>query len=177
MCFRCSTNAFPQRHRNICGSWVRDEACRHGGDNVIFESIGRPERILPFFQQHIEVLDYAETLTPAAIIDPLTPVCKITALPTEILQQILHHIIPTGCIFQFFPGRIKGEPIECVQKFVREPHTRGFATGSTDLAIARTCRRLQDEAYMLFYGENTFTFHLSICAVRPETRVLGDWNI
>lgn len=183
--------------RKICGLWIRDEPIDDGFRYWQYPSVELSRALQAF--RHGETTDKA--LDPAVfstveIQDPLTTESRLTELPTEIIQQIFTHLLPSGCAFQFFPARMTGSTISvpCVQRFVLEDKTdhgdsllcwadcpchthRDPSTGSAYLAIAATCRRLQDEAYTVFYSQNTFVFHLTTCAIRTEMRCSGPKNI
>lgn len=159
--------------RKMCGKWTGDHLCR-GNDKILrYCSVERSETLIPF-QSVQQVMPKAEDSAHLDVLKPLTNTCTITKLPTEIIQQILAHILPTGHAFQFFVGKKKARH---VQKFVLRSPMRDSPTASTDLAVGRTCQRLRDEAHMLFYGGNAFVFHLSTCALRPTTRMNGFKNV
>ncbi|KJY02171.1 hypothetical protein TI39_contig88g00002 [Zymoseptoria brevis] len=170
----------------ICGKWIGDPPSRYADDPAEFFSVEHTGALSAF--RNGEITDPSIELAKSHASEgsvPLTKACKITDLPTELLQKILSHLVPSGCAFQFFPCRLEEETTicSCVQKFVPEPrHHAGMSmaefhtmtrttpqTGTTHMAVAATCRRLQDEAYTIFYGQNAFLFHLTASIVRNQT--------
>lgn len=176
--------------RKICGAWFRDSPQDYHRGIRKFLGVEYSKGLHAF--KHGEVTDPNLDMairSSTEIQRPLTTVSKIMELPTEIMQQILAHVIPSECTFQFSPAREEGNTssVPCVQKFVADPIPEGSgsnrnppdcpcrtkvdpSTGSTYLSIAATCRRLQNEAYAIFYSQNTFIFHLTTCAIRSEVQ-------
>ncbi|SMY28478.1 unnamed protein product [Zymoseptoria tritici ST99CH_1A5] len=170
----------------ICGKWIGDSPYRRLDKPIEFSSVEHTGALFAF--RNGEITDPSIELAKKHASEgsvPLTKACKITDLPTELLQKILSLLVPSGCAFQFFPCRLEEETTmySCVQKFVPEPrHHAGISmaefhtttketpqTGTTHLAVAATCRRLQDEAYSIFYGQNAFLFHLTASIVKNGT--------
>jgi hypothetical protein len=177
----------PEVEQLVCGRWIEDLPHCHTRDSTwLFRSVENNGALTAF--RHGEITDPSLDLAYTSkqeLPSPLTNACKITTLPTEILQKILEPLIPTNCAFQFFPAKDPSGKTAflCVQKFVPEPRYRADmsrdevystmklnpSTGSIHMAIARTCRRLQEEAYCFLYSQNSFVFHLTRNSVQHRT--------
>ena len=99
--------------------------------------------------------------------------CLITELPYEILRQILDYIVPSGCVYQFIPSKQESRPTQIVQRFIS---SSDHYPSVVELAIAATCRTLQQRICEVLYGENEFILNIAVdslivlSAFKPSVR-------
>lgn len=93
--------------------------------------------------------------------------CMITELPYEILRQILDHLVPSGCIYQFFPYGSSDVRVQAVQQMIRAdaPYPEVAV-----LSLAATCRTMNERVCEILYGENEFIFNIAEGTILPCTQ-------
>ncbi|KXS95227.1 hypothetical protein AC578_1861 [Pseudocercospora eumusae] len=160
----------------ICGRWFRELHCfRH----------------LTYLAQTSHLADPSLDIMKHEKLDTVPPrndSCRITELPTELLQHIISYLLPSNTTYQFFPARLDTtRSVQIVQKFTPQPAVkenappsyqpvrynttdRPPATASAHLALAATCKRLQEEVYSSFFAGNSFILHITAGTIQNAVR-------
>ncbi|KAF7193204.1 hypothetical protein HII31_05430 [Pseudocercospora fuligena] len=189
----------------ICGRWIREQPhqCINCGGSASCQSsaprVGIPYCLgdLMYAVQNSHLADPSLDIMKhgkVEIASPHNDSCRITELPTELLQHIISYLAPSNTTYQFFPTRLDTtRSVRIVQKFTPQPAVkenapppdgvmkryqpvrynttdRPPATASAHLALAATCRRLQEEVYSSFYSENSFILHITAGTIENAVR-------
>lgn len=166
------------------GKWLQDgeyptQCTNHDGRSMC-AGHGTPKITVPHypllsaFRSNEEIdstLDLAERHNTDRYKDvkPSEGCSMIFELPVEIMRQILDYMLPSGQTFHFLPARDQKQHVQVVQRLALTESNEQSGT-PTYLALAATCRELQDLIYAIVYGENDFIFNISAVPVRAKLR-------
>jgi hypothetical protein len=94
--------------------------------------------------------------------------CMLLELPPELMEQILDHIVPYGCVYQFITSRDQKGLVQIVQRSTPKHCKPG--SSAAHLALAATCEEMNAIVYSTLYGQNKFIFNISAAPIRAHTR-------
>ncbi|EME77574.1 uncharacterized protein MYCFIDRAFT_179093 [Pseudocercospora fijiensis CIRAD86] len=189
----------------ICGRWIREQPhqCINCGGSASCPGsaprVGIPSCLgdLMYAVQNSHLADPSLDIMKdekLATTPPQNDSCRITELPTELLQHIINYLLPCNTTYHFFPARLDTtRSVPIVQKFTSQPAVmenapppdgvmkryqpvrynttdRPPATASAHLALAATCKRLQEEVYSFFFAENSFILHITAGTIENAVR-------
>ncbi|KXT13973.1 hypothetical protein AC579_8839 [Pseudocercospora musae] len=193
------------RDATICGRWIREQPhqCINCGRSASCQSsaprVGIPYCLgdLMYAVQNAHLADPSLDIMKDARLEtrpPRNDSCRITELPTELLQHIITYLLPSNTTYHFFPARLDTtRSVHIVQKFTPQPAVkenasppdgvmkryqpvrynttdRPPATASAHLALAATCKRLQEEVNTSFFARNSFVLHITAGTIENTVR-------
>ena len=87
------------------------------------------------------------------------PQCALLSLPAELRNQIWHYVL-VQCVTPQLPAH-------------HHPATTGSVGGRSRFCanVLRTCKRINEEATPVLYGENVFSAHTSLLATLPSLQL------